>query len=112
LRVKSALARFFHRLPVPPLYASPQPGDIISLRAVPDSGLYWLASVGRGSKTGTAVRVLSVHEQRPRDYDPNDLAPHDDPLILATSDFRKAEPRLVWRGPTDFWTEKPYVLED
>jgi hypothetical protein len=89
---------------------SPQPGDIISLRAVPDSGLFWLASAGRSSREGTAVRVLVVSDQRPRTFRHEELDPHEDPIVLSPSQLRSAHPRFVWRGPTEFWNPKPYVL--
>jgi hypothetical protein len=91
--------------------SSPRPGDIISMRAVPDSGIYWLASVGRTSKDGTAVRVLVVTDRRPRGFRREDLHPHDEPIIVTPRNFRIAHPRFVWRGPTEFWIAEPYVLE-
>jgi hypothetical protein len=90
---------------------APQPGDIISLRAVPASGLYWLASAGRSSREGTAVRVLVVSSKRPKTFRHAELEPHDEPIILSPTELRSAHPHFVWRGPTEFWNPKPYVLD-
>lgn len=108
---------FVHALTVPfvaawrvvglALSSTPEAGDVVSLKAPGASGVYWLASVGRSSREGTALLVLSVCDERPKGFREADVDPKEDPIVLTAKELRAADPRLVWRGEPEFWRPNP-----
>lgn len=89
------------------LSSTPEAGDVISLKASGASGVYWLASVGRSSREGTALLVLCVRDERPKRFCESDVEPKEEPIVLTPKELRAADPRLVWRGELEFWRPNP-----
>lgn len=100
-----ALVRMFHAFPL-------QPGDIISLKAPNAQGVFWLASVGRSSREGTAVRVLAKGSTRPKKFQHSDLDHESEPIILTPVEFRASDPVLIRCGAAEGWTGESYVLAE
>jgi hypothetical protein len=77
---------------------SPQPGDIISLKAPNARGVFWVASVGRSSREGTAIKVLAKADSRPRKVRDDDFDPDPEPIVLSPVQFRACDARVIRCG--------------
>lgn len=77
---------------------SPRPGDIVSLKAPNARGVFWVASVGRSSREGTAIKVLAKLDSRPRRLSEEEFDPDPEPIVLSPSQFRAGDVRVIRCG--------------